>query len=126
MPLFIRIYEHHSQKDAVVPMPCLPEAARCPDEQTNQTLRHLLALRGADVCPRAGRNRGFWKAGRARTESRRVNENRSTGATVPAELPRMQKVILGQSRIAGKELVQQQSVRLPLSGEGLSGSRPDR
>ena len=103
----------------------LPQAARCPNERTKKTVRYLLVLRGADVHSRARRYRGLWKAGRARTESGRVDANRPTGAALSAALSRVRKVLLGHSGIAGKKLVQRQSVGLSLPGEQLPGRRSD-
>jgi len=123
VPIFMRRLTLDSKRHTVVPLPRLPTAARCPNEQTKKTVRYLLVLRGADVHSRARRYRGLWKAGRARTESGRVDANRPTGAALPAALSRVRKVLLGHPGIAGKKLVQRQSVGLPLPGEQLPGRR---
>jgi len=103
----------------------LPAAARCPNEQEEKALRHLFVLWCADVHSRATRNRGLRKVGRAGIESRRTHPHRPTGTTLSAEMPRVWKTLLGQSRIAGNELVQHQSNRLPVPGEKLPGRRFD-
>ena len=106
-------------------MPGLPEAAGRANDETQEALRDLLPVRSADVRSRAGGYRSLWKAGRAGIESGCTDANRSTGATLQAEVSRLHKALLGKSGIGGNELVQRQSNGLSLPGEQLSGRRSD-
>jgi len=110
----------------VVPLPTVPETAGCADEQAEEALRHLLALRRADVHSRAGGNRNLFSACRARAQVGRVDPSRRTGTTLPAEVPRLHQVVLGESTIGGNELVEPKNIRLSLPGEKLPGCRSDR
>ena len=110
----------------MVPLPGLPEAAGRANHQAEEALRHLLAVRRADVHSRAGGHRGIWKARRAGFKSGRVDASRPTGATLQAEVSGLHKVLLGKPGIGGDESVQRESIGLSLPGEELPGRRSDR
>ena len=109
----------------MVPLPDLPQTDGRADKQEEEALRHLLAVRSADVHSRAGRYRGIWKARRAGAESGRINASRTTGTTLQAAVSRLHKTLLGESRIGGNELAERESNRLSLPGEELPGRRSD-
>ncbi|SRR6266852_438759 len=109
----------------MVPLPGLPEATRRENNQAEEALRHLLAVRSADVHSRAGGNRSLWKARRTGAESGRVKASRPTGATLQAKVSGLHKAFLGESGIGRNELAERESNRLSLPGEELPGSRSD-
>ena len=104
----------------MVPLSGLPDAAGRANNQAEEALRHLLAVRSADVRPRAGGHRALWQARGAGAESGRVDASRPTGAALQAEVSCLRKALLGESGIGGNELVQRESIGLSLPGEELS------
>jgi len=109
----------------MVPLPDLPQTDGRADKQEEEALRHLLAVRSADVHSRTGGRRGVCKARRAGVESGRVDASRKTGTTLQAEMSHLHKTLLGESRIGRNELAEREGNRLPLPGEELPGRRSD-
>src|SRR5712692_6881296 len=78
-------------------------------------------MRSPDVRSRASGDRDLFKARRARAQIGRVHTSRPTRTALSAEVSRLQKAFLGESRIGGNELVERKSIGLSLPGEELLG-----
>src|SRR5271157_4741437 len=110
----------------MVPLSGLPDAVGRANHQAGEALRHLLAVRRADVRSRARGHRGLRQARRVGTKSGRVDASRPTGTTLQAEVSGLHKVVLGESRIGGNESAEREGNGLSLPGQELPGRCSDR